>query len=166
MCSISNIIVQVFYAAEVLIALQYLHTLGCTYRDLKPENILLMADGHLRITDFDLCILKADFQPTIIKTPIKSAKRKGPKHFSYILSGEPDIRTNSFVGTEEYLSPEVIMGTMHGPGVDWWSLGILIYELVYGTTPFKGSRRGETFENIMKVCSPATVINTCKRIQP
>uniref|UniRef100_A0A126WUM7 non-specific serine/threonine protein kinase n=1 Tax=Rhexinema planctonicum TaxID=138173 RepID=A0A126WUM7_9CHLO len=145
----------VFYAAEVLIALQYLHTLGCTYRDLKPENILLMADGHLRITDFDLCILKSDHQPKVVKTPLsaKSPKRKGGrghKTFSYFLDVEPDVRTNSFVGTEEYLSPEVIMGTMHGPAVDWWSLGILIYELVYGTTPFKGSRRGETFENVMK----------------
>ena len=65
------------------------------------------------------------------------------------------MRTNSFVGTEEYLSPEVIQGNSHGAAVDWWSLGILIYELVYGTTPFKGQRRSETFSNIVKVGADA-----------
>jgi phototropin len=68
-----------------------------------------------------------------------------------VLSGEPQLRTNSFVGTEEYLSPEVIQGNSHGAAVDWWSLGILIYELIYGTTPFKGQRRSETFSNVVKV---------------
>nr|AML77182.1 putative LOV domain-containing protein [Pseudoneochloris marina] len=141
----------VFYAAEVLVALQYLHIIGTIYRDLKPENILLMADGHVRITDFDLCLLKKSFMPSMTKGTT-SVRRKGRvvTQPSYMLVGEPDVRTNSFVGTEEYLSPEVIMGTTHGPAVDWWSLGILIYELVYGTTPFKGQRRGDTFENIMK----------------
>lgn len=157
-------IAQVFYAAEVLLALQYLHILGCTYRDLKPENILLMADGHARITDFDLCLLKRDFQPTMVKTLSKtqavgSGCRRGVSTHSYMLAGEPEVRTNSFVGTEEYLSPEVIMGTTHGPAVDWWSLGILIYELVYGFTPFKGSRRGDTFDNIMKVRVLSTLLS-------
>nr|AML77533.1 putative LOV domain-containing protein [Acrosiphonia sp. BC-2016] len=139
----------VFYAAEVLIALQYLHIIGCIYRDLKPENILLMSDGHVRITDFDLCLLKRDFKPTMTKVANKDRK-KGIHSHTYTLVGEPEVRTNSFVGTEEYLSPEVIMGTTHGPAVDWWSLGVLIYELVYGVTPFKGQRRGDTFDNIMK----------------
>nr|AHZ63927.1 phototropin [Percursaria percursa] len=156
-----------FYTAEVLLALQYLHVLGCVYRDLKPENILIMADGHTRVTDFDLCILNADFQPEMIAMPgeggprqrqpkarrqgsVCSGGRGSSSRVPMVLAGEPPLRTNSFVGTEEYLSPEVIQGNSHGAAVDWWSLGILIFELVYGTTPFKGQRRSETFSNIVK----------------
>jgi protein-serine/threonine kinase len=61
-----------------------------------------------------------------------------------------DFRTNSFVGTEEYIAPEVIKGCGHTSAVDWWTLGILIYEMLYGTTPFKGKNRNATFTNIMK----------------
>lgn len=68
----------------------------------------------------------------------------------YQLLAEPVARANSFVGTEEYLAPEVITAAGHSAPVDWWSFGILIYELIYGTTPFRGARRDETFENIVK----------------
>lgn len=68
----------------------------------------------------------------------------------YVLLAEPVARANSFVGTEEYLAPEVINAAGHSAPVDWWSYGILIYELVYGITPFRGARRDETFENIIK----------------
>nr|AHZ63928.1 phototropin [Bolbocoleon piliferum] len=160
-----------FYAAEVLMSLQYLHILGCVYRDLKPENILIMADGHVRVTDFDLCILTSDFKPQLVKGPRELAANANVARHSktgkvggkgcyggsgvqlgegLVLSGEPQMRTNSFVGTEEYLSPEVIQGNSHGAAVDWWSLGILIYELSFGTTPFKGQRRSETFSSIVK----------------
>lgn len=163
-----------FYASEILLALQYLHVLGCVYRDLKPENILIMSDGHVRLTDFDLCILNPDFQPEMVPisrdgSPVTRGRHvKGRRATApcaggrnsphapqqmLVLSGEPQIRTNSFVGTEEYLSPEVIQGNSHGAAVDWWSLGVLIYELIYGTTPFKGQRRSETFSNIVKVRS-------------
>lgn len=61
-----------------------------------------------------------------------------------------DFRTNSFVGTEEYIAPEVIKGCGHTSAVDWWTLGILIYEMLYGTTPFKGKNRNATFANILR----------------
>ena len=61
-----------------------------------------------------------------------------------------DFRTNSFVGTEEYIAPEVIKGCGHTSAVDWWTLGILVYEMLYGTTPFKGRNRNQTFANILR----------------
>ena len=84
----------------------------------------------------------------------KSASLSKPPKFKSgtqnpVLIAEPFAFTNSFVGTEEYLSPEVLSGAGHAAPVDWWELGIFIYELVYGTTPFKANRREQTFENIM-----------------
>lgn len=75
-----------------------------------------------------------------------------------MLVATPEGRANSFVGTEEYLAPEVIQGNGHDAMVDWWSFGILLYELLYGTTPFRGSRRDATFNNVLKraLSFPAT----------
>nr|AML79332.1 putative LOV domain-containing protein [Chlamydomonas sp. BC-2016] len=145
------------YAAEVLLALQYLHLLGFVYRDLKPENILLHSTGHVLLTDFDLSYAKGVVTPRVERiaraaAPAAPASPKGgalPAD-DYLLVAEPQARANSFVGTEEYLAPEVINAAGHSSGVDWWSFGILIYELVYGITPFRGARRDETFENILK----------------
>eukprot|EP00873_Tetraselmis_striata_P009108 jgi/Tetstr1/429372/TSEL_019286.t1 len=149
-----------FYIAEVLLALQYLHLLGYIYRDLKPENILLHGSGHVMLTDFDLSFGKGMTEPKMQKTvtPVEAAagcsgnppKAKKPNE-NYILLAEPSAKSNSFVGTEEYLAPEVINGTGHGAEVDWWALGILTHELLYGVTPFRGQRRDETFENVLRV---------------
>ncbi|EKM59681.1 uncharacterized protein PHACADRAFT_250330 [Phanerochaete carnosa HHB-10118-sp] len=136
-----------FYAAEVTAALEYLHLMGFIYRDLKPENILLHQSGHIMLSDFDL------------------AKRSGvsggrPATIHQEENGIPlidtrsctaDFRTNSFVGTEEYIAPEVIQTAGHTSAVDWWTLGILIYEMIYATTPFKGAERNDTFHSIMHV---------------
>lgn len=73
-----------------------------------------------------------------------------PNGDEIIIVAEPQARANSFVGTEEYLAPEVISGAGHAAAVDWWSFGILMYELLYGFTPFRGQRRDETFENILR----------------
>nr|KYP65102.1 Phototropin-2 [Cajanus cajan] len=109
-----------FFAAEVLLALEYLHALGIVYRDLKPENVLLREDGHVMLSDFDLCF-KSD--------PVTAFSR-------------------SCVGTHEYLAPELVSGNGHGNGVDWWALGVFIHELLYGTTPFKGCSKEGTLRNI------------------
>ncbi|KAJ3410791.1 hypothetical protein HDV05_003220 [Chytridiales sp. JEL 0842] len=138
-----------FYAAEVIAALEYLHLMGFIYRDLKPENILLHQTGHIMLTDFDLS------KPTT--GPGSPAMLVRSSGFSFnsstpvidTRSCTAALRTNSFVGTEEYIAPEVIRGNGHTSAVDWWTLGILIYEMMYGTTPFKGKNRNATFSKIM-----------------
>jgi len=130
-----------FYAAEVLLALEYLHMMGFIYRDLKPENILLHASGHIRLTDFDLSKAAAtQINPQVIKRMFSNPE----------ICSSPELTTNSFVGTAEYIAPEVIKGFGQSSSVDWWTFGILLYEMVYGSTPFKGKSQEETFNQILE----------------
>ncbi|KXS12248.1 Pkinase-domain-containing protein [Gonapodya prolifera JEL478] len=140
-----------FYAAEVVTALEYLHLMGFIYRDLKPENILLHATGHIMLTDFDLSKPSVvPGSPTIVKSGSAFSRLiDSLTQTSIDTKSCTNIRTNSFVGTEEYIAPEVIKGSGHTSAVDWWTLGILIYEMLYGTTPFKGVNRNSTFHNIL-----------------
>ncbi|KAG6597006.1 Serine/threonine-protein kinase D6PKL2, partial [Cucurbita argyrosperma subsp. sororia] len=181
-----------FYAAEVLLALEYLHMLGVVYRDLKPENVLVRDDGHIMLSDFDLS-LRCAVSPTLIRTSYDSdpskrgfcvqpaciepssvciqpscflprlfpqkSKKKSPKPRSELglqssalpeLVAEPTAaRSMSFVGTHEYLAPEIIKGEGHGSAVDWWTFGIFLHELLYGKTPFKGSGNRATLFNVV-----------------
>ncbi|GMH20810.1 hypothetical protein Nepgr_022652 [Nepenthes gracilis] len=177
-----------FYAAEVLVALEYLHMLGIIYRDLKPENVLVRSDGHIMLTDFDLSMMCSDSIPSIqcsscpgphdptaeslpspppkkTKTPAAASpfsclpnqlfrpkKIQAPSGCQKrLFVAEPvAARSCSFVGTHEYVSPEVASGGSHGSAVDWWSLGIFIYEMIYGRTPFAGATNEATLRNILK----------------
>ncbi|TFK56124.1 Pkinase-domain-containing protein [Heliocybe sulcata] len=136
-----------FYAAEVVAALEYLHLMGFIYRDLKPENILLHQSGHIMLSDFDLAKQsgQAGSRPTIQQSETNGVPLVDTR------SCTADFRTNSFVGTEEYIAPEVIEGQGHTSAVDWWTLGIFVYEMIYATTPFKGEQRHDTFANICKL---------------
>ncbi|KAJ7948884.1 Protein kinase superfamily protein [Quillaja saponaria] len=158
-----------FFAAEVLVALEYLHALGVVYRDLKPENVLLREDGHIMLSDFDLCF-KADVVPTFenrvhankVGSIIKNKQRrcgcfgsvfkrrdvkKRQSQLEEVVAefvAEPTTAiSRSCVGTHEYLAPELVSGNGHGNGVDWWAFGVFINELLYGTTPFKGWEQRE-----------------------
>lgn len=101
------------------------------------------------LSDFDL-----SKQSDSNGAPAMIVSRSGPSSHSLpqvdTKSCIADFRTNSFVGTEEYIAPEVIKGCGHTSAVDWWTLGILIYEMLYGTTPFKGKNRNATFANILR----------------
>jgi len=135
-----------FYAAEVVAALEYLHLMGFIYRDLKPENILLHHSGHIMLSDFDLAKHSGVIggrPATIHQSELNGLPLVDTK------SCTANFRTNSFVGTEEYIAPEVIRNSGHTSAVDWWTLGILIYEMIYATTPFKGRERTDTFNNII-----------------
>eukprot|EP01116_Phalansterium_solitarium_P020265 TRINITY_DN5913_c0_g1_i1.p1 TRINITY_DN5913_c0_g1~~TRINITY_DN5913_c0_g1_i1.p1 ORF type:complete len:475 (+),score=170.50 TRINITY_DN5913_c0_g1_i1:81-1505(+) len=116
-----------FYMAEILLALEYLHMNGFIYRDLKSENVLIQASGHIMLTDFDLST-SGDHE---VKTD----------HRRHEPFAHPLTHSNSFVGTLEYLAPEVIKGSSQTSSVDWWTFGILMYELLYGVTPYEGKAR-------------------------
>ncbi|XP_068324724.1 phototropin-2-like isoform X1 [Pyrus communis] len=137
-----------FYAAEVVIALEYLHCLGIVYRDLKPENILLQKDGHIVLTDFDLSFMTS-CKPLIIRHQSLNNRRRSSSQPPPTFIAEPVSQSNSFVGTEEYIAPEIVTGAGHSSAIDWWALGILLYEMLYGRTPFRGKNRQRTFTNIL-----------------
>lgn len=167
-----------FYTAEVILALEYLHHMGFIYRDLKPENILMRENGHIALTDFDLSKQAHAVSPRVIQQQLSlsdkirkslSIKRTNSSLNNLeIVNSEPVLpyQTNSFVGTEEYIAPEVVNGVGQSSSVDWWTLGILIFEMLTGTTPFKGSYADETFNNIvshqLRWPDDITVSNDCK----
>ncbi|XP_022942107.1 serine/threonine-protein kinase WAG1-like [Cucurbita moschata] len=145
-----------FFVAEVLVALEYLHALGIVYRDLKPENVLLREDGHVMLTDFDLCF-KSDVVPTFHTstqrgpqgTPCCFGMRTAAEEIVGEFVAEPTTAfSKSCVGTHEYLAPELVTGGGHGNAVDWWAFGVFIYELLHGTTPFRGVNKEGTLRNI------------------
>nr|AML78484.1 putative LOV domain-containing protein [Erythroxylum coca] len=137
-----------FYAAEVVVALEYLHYQGIIYRDLKPENVLLQSNGHVSLTDFDLSCLTS-CRPQLLIPGTNEKKRHRKRQQGPVFMAEPMRASNSFVGTEEYIAPEIISGAGHTSAVDWWALGILLYEMLYGYTPFRGKTRQKTFANIL-----------------
>ncbi|KAL0985415.1 hypothetical protein UPYG_G00156580 [Umbra pygmaea] len=109
------------YSAEIASALGYLHSVNIVYRDLKPENILLDRDGHVVLTDFGLCKEGVSVNGT----------------------------TQTICGTPEYLAPEVLLGKAYSWNVDWWGLGCVLHEMLYGLPPFYSRSRAQMLKNIL-----------------
>ncbi|SJL07438.1 probable Serine/threonine-protein kinase gad8 [Armillaria ostoyae] len=111
-----------FYSAELLLALEHLHELDVVYRDLKPENILLDFTGHIALCDFGLCKLNM----------------------------KANDKTNTFCGTPEYLAPEILNGHGYNKTIDWWTLGVLLYEMMSGLPPFYDEVTDKMYEKILR----------------
>ncbi len=103
-----------------MLTLEYLHDQNLIYRDLKPENVLLQKNGYIKVTDFGFC--------------------------KYLKAGE---RTNTFCGTPEYIAPEIILYKGHGKPVDWYCLGILLFEMITGKCPYTDDDPMQLFRKIL-----------------
>ncbi|GAA5812295.1 hypothetical protein MFLAVUS_005746 [Mucor flavus] len=112
-----------FYAAEMIDGISELHRLGILYRDLKPENILLTGDGHIILTDFGL---------------------------SKWLDANDNFSTQTFCGTAEYLAPEVLLGEAYSFGIDHWSFGTILYEMLAGITPFWADNHADMYRRVLE----------------
>jgi len=127
-----------FYGAEITLAIHYLHEMGIVYRDLKLENLLLDSQGHIKVTDFGLCKEEITYGAT----------------------------TRTFCGTPEYLAPEVLEDNDYGRAVDWWGVGVVMYEMMCGRLPFYSRDHEVLFELILveEIKFPARLSDVAKSL--
>ncbi|KAI0223708.1 Serine/threonine kinase [Massospora cicadina] len=120
-----------FYCAEIVLALEFLHQQSILYRDLKLDNVLIDASGHIKVADYGLC--KPGMGYGVIAT--------------------------TFCGTPEFMAPEILEDQKYGLAVDWWTLGVLLYQMILGQSPFTGKTDMEIFESILQdeVLLPTTL---------
>ena len=124
-----------FYICEIILAIESLHQLGCIHRDIKPDNILIDKNGHLKLTDFGL----AKIADNIFKEDIINHKGNYNIH----------EKNYSFVGTCLYIAPEILKKIGYYKDIDWWSLGVIFYEMLVGYSPFKGKNKIEVYKKVL-----------------
>ncbi|XP_018565731.1 microtubule-associated serine/threonine-protein kinase 3 isoform X3 [Anoplophora glabripennis] len=126
-----------FYFAETVLAVEYLHSYGIVHRDLKPDNLLITALGHIKLTDFGLSKMGLMSLATNL-------------YEGYIDSESRQFSDKQVFGTPEYIAPEVILRQGYGKPVDWWSMGIILYEFLIGCVPFFGDTPEELFAHTVQ----------------
>ncbi|KAH9529719.1 Serine/threonine-protein kinase 38 [Dermatophagoides farinae] len=145
-----------FYIAETALAIESIHKLGFIHRDIKPDNLLLDARGHIKLSDFGLCTGMKKSHRTEFYRDLSQAK---PSDFT---SSPMDSKRRaeswkknrrqlaySTVGTPDYIAPEVFKKTGYGASADWWSLGVIMYEMLIGYPPFCSETPHETYQKVM-----------------
>ncbi|XP_064634213.1 serine/threonine-protein kinase 38-like isoform X2 [Lineus longissimus] len=148
-----------FYVAEAVLAIDSIHRLGFIHRDIKPDNLLLDARGHIKLSDFGLCTGLKKSHRTEFYKDLSQAK---PSDFSVSASKPMDSKRKaeswkrnrrqlaySTVGTPDYIAPEVFMQTGYTCSCDWWSLGVIMYEMLIGYPPFCSENPQETYRKVM-----------------
>ncbi|XP_065569357.1 microtubule-associated serine/threonine-protein kinase 3-like isoform X4 [Artemia franciscana] len=125
-----------FYFAETVLAVEYLHSYGIVHRDLKPDNLLVTALGHIKLTDFGLSKMGLMSMATNI-------------YEGFIDREAREFSDKQVFGTPEYIAPEVILRQGYGKPVDWWSMGIILYEFLIGCVPFFGETTEELFAHVV-----------------
>ncbi|KAI5700595.1 hypothetical protein M8J76_014283 [Diaphorina citri] len=155
-----------FYIAETALAIDSIHKLGFIHRDIKPDNLLLDARGHIKLSDFGLCTGLKKSHRTDFYRDLSQAKpsdfTNSPFEFSLSSTNPMDSKRRaeswkknrralaySTVGTPDYIAPEVFLQTGYGPAADWWSLGVIMYEMLIGYPPFCSENPQETYRKVM-----------------
>ena len=151
-----------FYAAEIVLAIESVHKLDCIHRDLKPDNVLIDADGHIKLSDFGLS-KKLDVDNRF-QNEVKNFGNnnnlniRGSKNISYAqqfsqFKSMKNKKRRAFafstVGTPDYIAPEVIRQKGYGQEIDWWSLGVIMFEMMIGYPPFFSESSTETCKKIL-----------------
>ncbi|KAM0836605.1 hypothetical protein ACQ4PT_062211 [Festuca glaucescens] len=141
------------YIAELVLALEYLHSLNVIHRDLKPDNLLISRDGHLKLTDFGLSKVGLINSTDDLSGPDVSSALAGdhqPTDAEQRAHKREQRQKQTAVGTPDYLAPEILLGMTHGQTADWWSVGVILFEILVGIPPFNAEHpQVIIFDNIM-----------------
>ncbi|XWS48230.1 hypothetical protein CRYUN_Cryun13aG0056600 [Craigia yunnanensis] len=140
------------YIAEVVLALEYLHSLHVVHPDLKPDNLLIAHDGHIKLTDFGLSkVGLIDSIDDLSGPAVSGTSLLDDEQPQLSASEHQQVRRKkrSAVGTPNYLAPEILLGTGHGATADWWSVGVILFELMVGIPPFNAEHPQIIFDNIL-----------------
>ena len=147
-----------FYTAELILAVDSIHKLNCIHRDIKPDNILIDKRGHIQLSDFGLCkISEEKFFPITLKKNNNNNNSNNDKNeenennfIKTHYNKNDKLIAFSTVGTPDYIAPEVFEQNGYGNEVDWWSVGIIFFEMIIGYPPFFSESPGDTCKKIMK----------------